>query len=39
MTEAGLLLCSHELDVEEVPQLTAEEAWSHLGLQVNPQPQ
>lgn len=31
--------CSHELDVEEVQQLTAEEAWNQLGLQVNPQPQ
>ncbi|XP_068557495.1 trimethylguanosine synthase [Cebidichthys violaceus] len=29
---------SHELDVEESPQLTPEEAWSKLGLKHNPEP-
>ncbi|TNN58138.1 Trimethylguanosine synthase [Liparis tanakae] len=28
----------HELDVEESPQLTPEEAWSRLGLKHNPDP-
>ncbi|XP_042353817.1 trimethylguanosine synthase [Plectropomus leopardus] len=28
----------HELDVEESPQLTAEEAWTKLGLKHNPDP-
>ncbi|XP_035770396.1 trimethylguanosine synthase [Neolamprologus brichardi] len=30
---------SHELDVDECPRLTAEDAWSQLGLKHNPQPQ
>ncbi|XP_062413589.1 trimethylguanosine synthase [Pungitius pungitius] len=29
---------SHELDVEESPPLSPEEAWSKLGLKHNPQP-
>uniref|UniRef100_A0A3B4TIK8 Trimethylguanosine synthase 1 n=1 Tax=Seriola dumerili TaxID=41447 RepID=A0A3B4TIK8_SERDU len=29
---------SHELDVEESPQLTPEEAWTKLGLKRNPDP-
>ncbi|XP_035526402.1 trimethylguanosine synthase-like [Morone saxatilis] len=29
---------SHELDVEESPNLTPEEAWSKLGLKRNPEP-
>ncbi|XP_028449074.1 trimethylguanosine synthase isoform X2 [Perca flavescens] len=29
---------SHELDVEESPHLTPEEAWSKLGLKRNPEP-
>ncbi|KAK1879371.1 Trimethylguanosine synthase [Dissostichus eleginoides] len=29
---------SHELDVEESPNLTPEEAWSKLGLKHNPEP-
>ncbi|XP_035860618.1 trimethylguanosine synthase isoform X3 [Sander lucioperca] len=29
---------SHELDVEESPHLTPEEAWSKLGLKNNPEP-
>ncbi|XP_071347536.1 trimethylguanosine synthase [Trachinotus anak] len=29
---------SHELDVEESPQLTPEEAWTKLGLKHNPDP-
>ncbi|XP_056276770.1 trimethylguanosine synthase isoform X2 [Pseudoliparis swirei] len=29
---------SHELDVEESPQLSPEEAWSRLGLRHNPDP-
>ncbi|KAM6920113.1 trimethylguanosine synthase [Lycodopsis pacificus] len=29
---------SHELDVEENPHLTPEEAWSKLGLKHNPEP-
>ncbi|KAK2844020.1 hypothetical protein Q5P01_010679 [Channa striata] len=29
---------SHELDVEESSQLSAEEAWTKLGLKHNPQP-
>ncbi|XP_037644358.1 trimethylguanosine synthase [Sebastes umbrosus] len=29
---------SHELDVEESPQMTPEEAWSKLGLKNNPEP-
>nr|XP_033507275.1 trimethylguanosine synthase isoform X2 [Epinephelus lanceolatus] len=29
---------SHELDVEESPQLTPEEAWNKLGLKHNPEP-
>ncbi|KAM8850801.1 trimethylguanosine synthase isoform 2-T4 [Spinachia spinachia] len=29
---------SHELDVEESPHLSPEEAWSKLGLKHNPQP-
>ncbi|CAN9502960.1 unnamed protein product [Ophioblennius macclurei] len=29
---------SHELDVEESPQLTPEEAWRRLGLKHNPDP-
>ncbi|GAA6231450.1 trimethylguanosine synthase [Lates japonicus] len=29
---------SHELDVEESPHLTPEEAWSKLGLKHNPEP-
>ncbi|XP_034558843.1 trimethylguanosine synthase [Notolabrus celidotus] len=30
---------SHELDLEETPQMTSEEAWSKLGLKHNPNPQ
>ncbi|XP_005461591.1 trimethylguanosine synthase isoform X1 [Oreochromis niloticus] len=30
---------SHELDVDECPRLTPEEAWSQLGLKHNPEPQ
>ncbi|XP_069543850.1 trimethylguanosine synthase [Brachyistius frenatus] len=30
---------SHELDVEECPHLTPEEAWRKLGLKHNPEPQ
>ncbi|XP_035490132.2 trimethylguanosine synthase [Scophthalmus maximus] len=30
---------SHELDVEESPRLTPEEAWRQLGLKHNPEPQ
>ncbi|XP_029380342.1 trimethylguanosine synthase [Echeneis naucrates] len=30
---------SHELDVEENPQLTSENAWTKLGLKHNPEPQ
>lgn len=29
---------SHELDVEENPNLTSEEAWTELGLRCNPEP-
>ncbi|XP_056912277.1 trimethylguanosine synthase isoform X2 [Takifugu flavidus] len=29
---------SHELDVEENPNLTSEEAWAKLGLKRNPEP-
>nr|XP_040026228.1 trimethylguanosine synthase isoform X1 [Gasterosteus aculeatus aculeatus]XP_040026229.1 trimethylguanosine synthase isoform X1 [Gasterosteus aculeatus aculeatus]XP_040026233.1 trimethylguanosine synthase isoform X1 [Gasterosteus aculeatus aculeatus] len=29
---------SHELDVEETPHLSPEEAWSKLGLKHNPEP-
>ncbi|KAG7235251.1 hypothetical protein INR49_002883, partial [Caranx melampygus] len=32
-------MLNHELDVEENPQLTPEEAWSTLGLKHNPEPQ
>uniref|UniRef100_A0A3B4ZMB7 Trimethylguanosine synthase n=1 Tax=Stegastes partitus TaxID=144197 RepID=A0A3B4ZMB7_9TELE len=34
----GKLKRSHELDVEESPQVTAEEAWSKVRLKHNPQP-
>nr|XP_024661761.1 trimethylguanosine synthase isoform X3 [Maylandia zebra] len=30
---------SHELDVDECPRLTPDEAWSQLGLKHNPEPQ
>lgn len=30
--------CSHELDVEENPNLTSEEAWTKLGLRCSPEP-
>lgn len=36
--EHFLFVCSHELDVEESPQLTPEEAWSKLGLKHKPDP-
>lgn len=34
-----VLVVSHELDVDECPRLTPEEAWSQLGLKHNPEPQ
>ncbi|KAL6104747.1 tgs1 [Pungitius sinensis] len=34
----GKVKRSHELDVEESPPLSPEEAWSKLGLKHNPQP-
>lgn len=40
LTETSDFLCvySHELDVEESPQLTPDEAWSKLGLKRSPKP-
>ncbi|XP_029310133.1 trimethylguanosine synthase [Cottoperca gobio] len=36
--ESAKVKSSHELDVEESPNLTAEEAWRELGLKHNPEP-
>lgn len=34
----SLVVCSHELDVEECPQETPEDVWSKLGLKHNAEP-